>query len=161
MSASTILFLDFDGVLHPQHDGEPTPVGRIFCHLPRFELVMRDFPYVRIVVSSTWRHQFTLDQLRARFSPDIAVRIIGVTPGVERVEGQYLPTQREDEILKWLTQNEGEDVQWVALDDAEWQFRRHRDRLVACTWYTGLDEDAEARLRTALRQFGRGANNEQ
>ncbi|MBW8456939.1 MAG: hypothetical protein K0M58_00620 [Thiobacillus sp.] len=37
---------------------------------------------IRIVVSSTWRHQFTLDQLRARFSPDIAVRIIGVTPGV-------------------------------------------------------------------------------
>ena len=76
---------------------------------------MRDFPYVRIVVSSTWRHQFTLDQLRARFSSDIAVRIIGVTPGVERVEGRYLPAQREDEILKWLAQNECEGVQWVAL----------------------------------------------
>lgn|GEM_PF-6444307 len=35
-----ILFLDFDGVLHPTHDGEPTPANEVFCHLPRFESVL-------------------------------------------------------------------------------------------------------------------------
>lgn len=46
-----ILFLDFDGVLHTEHDDGPTPDESVFCHLPRFEAVMRDFPTVEIVIS--------------------------------------------------------------------------------------------------------------
>ena len=55
-----ILFLDFDGVLHPlhdnvptpeNHDNVPTPADQLFCYLPRFEAVMRDFPMVKIVIS--------------------------------------------------------------------------------------------------------------
>jgi hypothetical protein len=145
-----ILFLDFDGVLHPEHDGEPTPPDRVFCHLPCFESVMRDFPAVEIVISSTWRYQFSLDELRARFSPDIAARIIDATPQTERIEGQYLPARREGEILEWLRANGRENMEWIALDDAAWQFQEYRDRLVACTWYLGLDDAAESRLRNLL-----------
>lgn len=90
-----ILFLDFDGVLHPQYDAEPTPVSEIFCHLPRFESVMRDFPSVEIVISSTWCIQFSLDELRSRFSPDIAARIIDGTPKIKCADGDYLPSRRE------------------------------------------------------------------
>lgn len=155
-----ILFLDFDGVLHPQHDGEPTPVDRVFCHLTRFEAVMRDFPNVEIVISSTWRYQFTLDQLRARFSPDIAARIIDTTPQTERhLESQYLPARREEEILDWLVTTGRECVPWIALDDAAWQFERHRDRLIACTWYVGLDDAAEMKLRAALASGKTDHNN--
>ena len=59
------LFLDFDGVLHPQYDGEPTPKEVCFCHLPRFEAVMRRHPGVQIVISSTWRQQFGMRGRRA------------------------------------------------------------------------------------------------
>jgi hypothetical protein len=145
-----ILFLDFDGVLHPQYDGEPTPVSEIFCHLPRFESVMRDFPSVEIVISSTWRIQFTLDELRARFSPDIAARIIDVTPQIEWTDENYLPTQREDEILAWLERAGLSCTPWIALDDAAWQFKQHRDRLVACTWYVGLNDEVALKLRSTL-----------
>lgn len=148
-----ILFLDFDGVLHPQHDGEPTPIDQVFCHLPRFEELMREFPRVEIVISSSWRRQFPLDQLRARFSREAAARIVGVTPEIEDVAGSYLYARREEEILAWLRENEGEDVKWLALDDAAWQFRRHRDCLVSCTWHTGLDNEAARRLRAALRKL--------
>ncbi len=65
------LFLDFDGVLHPQYDGGPTPKEICFCHLPRFEAVMRQHPGVLIVISSTWRQQFGLAQLRNYFGADI------------------------------------------------------------------------------------------
>lgn len=147
---SMILFLDFDGVLHPQYDGEPTPVSEIFCHLPRFKSVMRDFPFVDIVISSTWRNQFTLEELRSRFSPDIAVRIIGVTPQIECADGDYLPVRREDEILEWLERAGRSCTPWIALDDAAWQFKKHRDRLVACTWYVGLNDEVELKLRSAL-----------
>jgi hypothetical protein len=146
-----ILFLDFDGVLHPEHDGEPTPAEDIFCHLPRFEAVMREFPMVEIIISSMWRYRFTLDQLRARFSPDIAARIIGTTPLTERI-ATYLPARREGEILDWLNHANRTDEPWIALDDAAWQFQQHRDRLVACIWYVGFDERAEALLRTALNE---------
>lgn len=38
-----LMFLDFDGVLRPQYDGEPTPADRVFCHLPSFEAIIRTF----------------------------------------------------------------------------------------------------------------------
>ena len=94
-----ILFLDFDGVLHPEYDRQAAPADVAFCHLPRFEAVMCDHPEVEIVISSTWREQFPLDDLRARFSPDIAARIVGATPITPRIDGKYLPARREGEIL--------------------------------------------------------------
>ena len=147
-----ILFLDFDGVLHPEHMGEPTPADVIFCHLPRFEAVMRDFQAVKIVISSMWRYDFSLDELKARFSPDIAVRIIGTTRLSDRTDDTYLPARREKEILDWLAGSGYEATPWLALDDAVWQFDRHLNQLVPCTWYVGLDETAEARLRDALER---------
>ncbi|MEI8159118.1 MAG: HAD domain-containing protein [Burkholderiales bacterium] len=48
-----VLFLDFDGVLHPQYDGQAVPENVAFCHLPRFESLMRAFHAVEIVISST------------------------------------------------------------------------------------------------------------
>ncbi|MHB8165307.1 MAG: HAD domain-containing protein [Sulfuricella sp.] len=147
---TAIIFLDFDGVLHPEYDGEPTPADRVFCHLPRFEAVMRDFPLVEIVISSMWRHQFTLDQLRARFSPDIAARIIGATSETDRIDGQYLPARREGEILEWLAATGRKNAPWIALDDAAWQFQQHRERIVASIGYIGLDDGVETRLRAAL-----------
>jgi len=147
-NATCYLFLDFDGVLHPQYEGVTTPAEQLFCHLPRFESLMRDFPNVEIVISSTWRYRFTLNQLRARFSPDIAARVIDVTPQTDTDE--YRPTRREQEILEWLAATGNESAPWIALDDAVWQFHRHRDRVVACTWYVGLDERAAVKLRNAL-----------
>jgi hypothetical protein len=148
-----IIFLDIDGVLHPETKGEPTPAIDVFCHLPRFEAVMREFPMVQIVISSTWRYQFTLDQLRARFSPDIAARIIAATPQTEHIDGKYLPARRENEILDWLAAAERNDEPWIALDDAAWQFQQHRDRLVECVWYVGLDDRTEKQLRAALEKL--------
>ena len=146
-----ILFLDFDGVLHPEYDGEATPADiAAFCHLPRFEAVMRDHPDVEIVISSTWREYLPLDALRARFSADIAARIIGATPVTPRIDGKYMPARREGEILDWLSAAGRAHEPWLALDDAAWQFPQHREHLVACTWSVGFDDTAEAALRALL-----------
>src|SRR5438128_5315956 len=74
-----ILFLDFDGVLHRFGD-------RIadYCRfLPRLEAVLRDYPDVKIVVSSDWRKHHTLEELKGFFSADIGKRVIGVTPSLQ------------------------------------------------------------------------------
>ena len=133
-----ILFLDFDGVLHPRYENGPVPVEAAFCHLPRFEAVMHDFPEVQIVISSTWREQFSLDKLRTWFSADIAARIVGATPIVPADHPGSLE-RRESEILAWLVEQGRSSEPWLALDDSTWQFRYCRDHLVACTSYVGLD----------------------
>lgn len=147
-----IIFLDFDGVLHPQYDGAWVRPEQAFCHLPRLEAVLRAFPGVDLVVSSEWRRQFPLAALRARFSPDIAARIVGATPVAASAEhaGRYVPARREAEILQWLDSADRATEPWLALDDAVWQFDRYRDRVIACPAHTGFDGLAEAALRQRL-----------
>lgn len=154
-----ILFLDFDGVLHPlhdnvptpeNHDNVPTPADQLFCYLPRFEAAMRDFPMVKIVISSG-RHWFTLEQLRAIFSQDIADRIIDTTSKTKLAD-EYLLDKRECEILDWLLATSNEDTQWIAIADAVWQFKKHHDHLVACNWYRGIDDEVESQSRLILER---------
>lgn len=151
--AQLILFLDFDGVLHPEYEGQFTPVDQVFCHLQRLEKILRDFPNVDIVISSMWRYQFTLDQLRTRFSPDIALRIIGKTQQSDYFDTSYVRARREKEILNWLIDADRTDEPWVALDDCAWHFQHHLDHLVVCNAFTGLNEKSESMLRSALAAY--------
>lgn len=90
------------------------------------------------MISSLWREHLTLDELRDLFPVDLRPRIIDVTPIAERIEG-WLPARREGEILDWLEAAGRADENWLALDDAGWQFNQHRDLLIECVFYDGLD----------------------
>lgn len=141
-----ILFLDFDGVLHPEGEGHLPNDGTDFCFLPRLEALLREFPNVRIVISSSWRERLVFKSLLRPFSEDIRTRIVGATP--PRGLGVPHPfAHREGEILAWLQINDAVKEPWVALDDAEWQFDRHKDHLVVCGSFVGFDGEAEAALR--------------
>ncbi len=140
-----ILFLDIDGVLHP----DPPQLDQRFRSLPRLVAALRDFPTVEIVISSLWREQLCLDEIRQFFPDDIAARIIGTTPLTPRMEG-WAPARREGEIIDWLEQAGRSEEPWIAIDDQGWQFTLHRDRLVECVFYDGLDERVEALLREKL-----------
>jgi hypothetical protein len=94
-----ILFLDFDGVLHPQYEDQPVPADVAFCHLARFEAVKREYPNVEIVLNSTWQEQFSLDELRAWFSADMAARITGTTFVQEQLASPRMVELREWEIV--------------------------------------------------------------
>jgi hypothetical protein len=75
-----ILFLDFDGVTHP----EPCVHENVFCRLHLIESVLRERELrdVQIVISSSWREHHSLDDLRQFFSEDIQGRVVGVTPDI-------------------------------------------------------------------------------
>lgn len=148
-----ILFLDIDGVLHPD---PPQPDQRLRS-LPRLVAILQDFPQVEVVISSLWREKLTLDQLRGLFPEDLRDRIIDVTPITQRVEG-WLTARREGEILEWLEVSGRVLEPWVALDDVGWQFSQHRDRLVECVFYDGLDDRIEALLRQKLAEVSRVAS---
>ena len=127
-----IIFLDFDGVLHP--DG----IAK-FSRLPILEKFLSEMPEVEIVISSTWREDHTLDQLRGFFSPHLRNRISGVTPSLD--DGYELGG-RHKEILSYLA-NEGlsdRNCSWVALDDIALFFEDHCKNLVLTDSSTGFTE---------------------
>ncbi|WP_460488601.1 HAD domain-containing protein [Curvibacter fontanus] len=51
MRTNLYLFLDFDGILRPEGVGPELE----FCHLQSFESLMRQYPQVWLVWSSSWR----------------------------------------------------------------------------------------------------------
>ncbi len=136
-----IIFLDFDGVLHPfdRPDG-------VFTLRADFERVMRNYPGIDIVISSAWRETHTLEALRQLFSPDIAQRIIGVTP----VFLDPQPHVRESEIREWLRAAGRSDEAWIAIDDTDWFFSPGCANLILVDPGTGFNISAERELRYRL-----------
>lgn len=131
-----IIFLDFDGVLHPR----PNDWRGKFCHLERLERVLREYPNVQLVISSSWRDTYPLDVITALFSDDIQPRILGTTP---LGDGEK-PYSRFEEIKGWLRQS-GHFGAWLALDDAVAEFPVNTPQLVPCITSVGFD-DQVARL---------------
>ena len=129
-----LIFLDFDGVLHPF----PCEEHQLFCQLPVVEKFFNQPEYaaIEIVISSTWRERYSLAQLKAFFSPNFASRIMGVTPVLK----SHLRGEREREILMWLQVNGRQDETWLALDDLKEFFAYHLDKVFLCDGSTGLTE---------------------
>jgi hypothetical protein len=115
-----ILFLDFDGVTHP----DPCSNDQYFRQLPLIEGVLRQWPSVEVVISSTWRYDHDLEGLRRYLSPDIRSRVIDVTPTVRLnddegwVPRHLLAHHREWECRKWMRQHRPPGAAWIAIDDA-------------------------------------------
>ena len=107
-----VLFLDFDGVLHPV--GGTLPRQRME-KLPLLEALLREpgLQQVGIVISSTWRLIQTPAQLRSLFAPDLRQRVLGCTPQLQRHQTQQ---RRHEDIAAWLRLHP-EVREWVALDD--------------------------------------------
>lgn len=110
--SNVVLFLDFDGVLHP--DGEAAldenfrllPNPNLFCWLKILNEILEPHPEVQIIVSSDWRRLFDDENLVRLLGP-LGNRFIGL---VEQLGGP-----RSEEIL-------GESYRraidrWIALDD--------------------------------------------
>lgn len=146
-----ILFLDFDGVLHPEpcHDE-----AILFCNRSALETILRDVPTVEIVISSMWRFTHTLAELQALFSADIAERIVGLTPDWTDISthfsvvGSYF---RHTEIEGWLRQSDRAGEAWAALDDRRYLFKPQSPNFIFCDPSVGLDHGTGQLLRQKLR----------
>jgi hypothetical protein len=144
----TVLFLDFDGVLHPCGG---VAAGVRFSRRPMFETLLQepDLRHVEIVISSTWREAYPLRKLIAMFSKDIQPRIIGATPTLDDVAARHL---RYREIRSWLNAHP-EIVHWAALDDAVDDFPNDkRANVIFTNPAIGLEYDNLISLRRLLIQ---------
>lgn len=154
-----ILFLDFDGVLHP----DPCRERQLFCRIRLFEDVMLEFPAVEIVISSSWRFDYKHEhehecvvQLRKHFSFEIAARIVGVTPDQRSGDQDSAPVGLRDylrhwECVSWLSRNRPPGTPWLALDDRPALFRPDCENLMIIEdGRVGFTEDHQDILRKRL-----------
>jgi hypothetical protein len=139
-----VLFLDFDGVLHPK-GCEPSKYFSCLAALESF-LMKPKSALVRIVISSTWRDAYSLDELRNRFEVRIRPRVIGMTPALED-ESEY---PRYDEIRAWL-KSQPNQANWIALDDDPAGFPDHiHGRVIFTNPLEGLKGQDLVRLEQQL-----------
>lgn len=112
-----LLFLDFDGVLRRKH----APLYRLEASIvERLAAVLREYPEVRIVVTSSWTDAYSLEHIRGLFPADIAARILGKTPR----DKSATEHTRHREVAAYLRRL-GVATLWVALDDDPLHYPKH------------------------------------
>lgn len=145
------LFLDFDGVMHPQPYDE-----NAFCQLPLIEVVLREFISVNIVISSSWREQSDLSSLKRMFSEDIGLRVIGETkfyrdPALDHLINPVTDFERQWEIELWMRENASPDAKWIAVDDYPNWFEPGCPHLLVTSAASGFVENDKQILRDMIK----------
>lgn len=147
------LFLDFDGVLHPDpcwHDPK-------FCRAELIEDIVLDFKEcVDVVISSAWRDYHPLPEIREMFSKDFGALIVGATPSIRNPSPAWAKVktpawEREYEIETWLTENRPEQPPWLAIDDRSHWFRPDTTNLLRTNPLKGFVYEQRQTLRSMLR----------
>jgi len=124
-----VLYLDFDGVLHPASAYATTP----FVHAEDLAAYISPFE-CDIVISSSWRFQYSVSKLCARLPRELERRIVGTTG-----DAYVGPFARFEEIRKHLQDTYcQEPVSWRSLDDSAWEFPVGLSQLILCNPTTGL-----------------------
>lgn len=130
-----IIFLDFDGVLHPEvNDAEP------FCRVALLWNILRTCPDVQVVFSTSWREihrpEELLDFVTYGGGENLAHRFIGSTPSLDAED----PFNRRDiEIQRWLDANSYSGP-WLAIDDMPQLFNGGHPNLYVVDGNYGLTD---------------------
>lgn len=133
-----ILFLDFDGVLHPG-------LSETFVYLPLLENLLRQHPHVNIVISSSWRETCEFAYLKRIFSEDMRNRVVGITTSMN---GLFT---REIEIRAYVEANK--TTNFVVLDDDESLFSPTFNKLIKTRKNEGLRESHLNKLDDAFNSW--------
>ena len=104
-----LLFLDFDGVTHPMMTKAFNPENMKFL-----ESIVNEHPEIRIVISSSWREEFSLNEIKEMLGATVGSRVIGITPVIYDSDIQAI---RYREVIEYLKITDNEDTKWIAIDD--------------------------------------------
>lgn len=157
MPPKLTIFIDFDGVFHPlgacswiDHENQHHFV-QAFRWWPEFRDALKPLHKdVELVIHSTWRHQWHLDELKSFLPAEMAAMVVGTTT-LEIMS-------RGASIDEYVARNRIEH--FVVVDDEEDAFAPGYAPLVVCNGTTGLsDIEVQAKLYrmvstklTALRE---------
>ncbi len=140
MSKSPVLFLDFDGVLHPDF----ARGAALFSARHLIWQLLDTCPHIEVVFSTSWREVHPVHELikfvTAGGGEQHAGRFIGTTPSMVSERGANITQcyRREAEIKLWLLGNGASHRPWLALDDFKEYFSPNCTNLIAIDQITGL-----------------------
>lgn len=116
-----ILFLDFDGVLHPDaaYLYGKTPRlnadGELFMWANLLVEALADQPNVRIVLSTSWVRLLSFKRARDYLPPVLRARVIGGTWHSAADRWEWEQMTRHQQIRRYVNRNSVSN--WLALDD--------------------------------------------
>ena len=158
-----ILFLDFDGVLHPDAaylvKGRPTlkGEGELFMWAPLLIKALADFPKVQIVLSTSWARELSFNRARRWLPAELRARVIGSTwhstmsfkrEGFRSLATWWDEAMRYQQIKRYAGRAGLTD--WVAIDDQpEGWGADDLDKLVHIDGETGLSDPVALALLVA------------
>lgn len=120
MITDPVLYLDFDGVLHPADirvlpadrqprvyvRGQPTDLP-LFEHLPLLEQLLKPYPQLRIILATSWVREFGYEYALEQLTSSLRERVIGAT---------LYPALARYYCIQIDAEERGID-RWLALDD--------------------------------------------
>lgn len=121
-----ILFLDFDGVLHPDavYMTRKGPTlraeGTLFMWAGLLTDVLHDFPQVRVVLSTSWVRHLGFSRARSYLPEPVKERVIGATwhsgMGKGWVDQNWWDSaSRYEQICRYVSR--AHLASWVSIDD--------------------------------------------
>ena len=155
-----ILFLDYDGVLHPFNVRFNDDLELalecddkslfLFCWAPILESILNDEDperHIKIILSTSWAHRYGWEDAAKRLTPNLETRVIARTNGYNRPRGL--------QILKCVEDMNIADQHWLAVDDDDWLWPPHLlDQLIKTDENLGLSEiSTQQLLRLKLREL--------
>lgn len=160
-----VLFLDFDGVLHPDsvyrtRNGIELlhrPGHTLFEHVSLLDEALRPYPDVKIVLSTSWQLiKGGYEHAKSKLSAGLQQRCIGGTFHRREMRKAWFESMsRPDQVI--LNIKRRQPSRWIAVDDCpeEWPAWAH-DCVVRADAELGIApsavlDDLKAKL---LREFG-------
>lgn len=171
-----VLFLDYDGVLHPDAaylvGGRPVlrAEGELFMWAPILVELLHPYPDLQIVLSTSWVRVLGFSRARDYLPVELRSRVIGGTwhsamgrhaEGSHRTDHNWFAeSSRYEQIARYVSRAGARASNWLAIDDdAEGWDDTLRARLVETEGETGLSSLlTEDELRAKLRLLQEAAN---
>ena len=146
-----LLFLDYDGVLHPdavylsRRGIELRAAGSLFMWSPQLIEALADHPDLRIVLSTSWVRNLGFYRARQALPSELRHQVIGATwhSAMGRGWPDTIPWDlqtRWEQIAAYLARLH-EPVRWLAIDDdARGWASADRDQLIQTDPNAGLSD---------------------
>jgi len=144
-----LLFLDFDGVLHPDavyltsRVVELRAAGELFMWVPLLVEVLAPHQDLRIVLSTSWARNLGFQRARGALPAELQGRVIGATWHSAMGKGwpDFIPWDvqtRYEQIQAYLSRLNA-PASWIAIDDDDRGWADgDRDRLIPTDPNQGL-----------------------
>lgn len=149
-----IIFLDFDGVLHPDPDPDQWPDrGECFTCLSVLEDALRGLD-CHVVISSVWRSLYPLVELIAQLG-QIGPRVIGITTRMSHLPPKWNKGRaiRQAEVLRWLEIQGLQNPRFLVIDDWTDGFEPAWPALYLADGKTGLRPEDAKPIRVRLSRL--------